>query len=138
MKTLAIGYDEKVMDWSKHTFGYEFKNYDWAIGIVEDDQLVGSVVVTGYTGCDLEASYYGPKTMNLGVLRKLVRIAIDQLGVSRITVRTARNNKIMTKGIKKLGFEYEGIRKHGYGQYDAVMYGLYGHKLMRLAGRKLQ
>lgn len=109
-----------------------------AIGIMDEGDLVGSVLVHGYTGCDLEASYYGPKTMNLGIVRKLVRIAIDQLGVSRITVRTARNNKTMTRKIKKLGFQYEGIRKCGYGEYDAVMYGLYGHNLMRLAGRKLQ
>jgi RimJ/RimL family protein N-acetyltransferase len=138
LKTLALGHDAAVVEWAKATFGYQIMNYDMAIGVVDEDRLVASVLVHNYNGSDLEASYYGPKTLDLGVLRKLVRIAVDQLGVSRITVRTARNNKTMTRGIKKLGFEFEGIRKHAYGEYDAVMYGLYGAKLMRLAGRKLQ
>lgn len=138
MKTLILNKDPAVVAWTAQQFGYQVRSYDLAIGIAEEDSLVGSVLVHGYTGCDMEVSYYGPKTMNLGIIRKLVRIAVDQLGVARITVRTARNNKTMTRGIKKLGFEYEGIRHCGYGEYDAVMYGLYGHKLMRLAGRTMQ
>ena len=42
---------------------------------------------------------------------------------------------MMTRGIKKIGFEYEGIAHNGYGDEDAIMYGLYGHKLARLAGK---
>ena len=44
----------------------------------------------------------------------------------------------MTKGIKKVGFEYEGIRHAAYGNRDAVMYGLWGKNLARLAGKTLQ
>lgn len=138
MKTLILNKDPAIVAWTAQRFGYQVKSYDMAIGIADDNLLVGSFVIHGYTGSDMEISYYGPRTLDLGVIRKLARIAIDQLGVSRITVRTARNNKTMTRGIKKLGFEYEGIRHNAYGEYDAVMYGLYGAKLMRLAGRKLQ
>lgn len=133
-----LGNDEWIATWTRNRFGYSPGNYDMAIGVIDDGELIGSVLVHNYNGCDLEVSYYGPKTMDLGVLRKLGKVFIDTLGVSRITARTARNNKAMTRGIKKLGFEYEGIRKHGYGKYDAVMYGLYGKKLMRLAGKEMQ
>lgn len=138
MKTLILNNDPAIVAWTTQRFGYQVKSYDLAIGIADDSILVGSFLIHGYTGSDMEISYYGPRTLNLGIIRKLARIVIDQLGVSRITVRTARNNKTMTRGIKKLGFEFEGIRRNAYGEYDAVMYGLYGHKLMRLAGRKLQ
>ena len=39
----------------------------------------------------------------------------------------------MKKGIKKIGFEFEGVRHNGYGKYDALMYGLYGANLAKLA-----
>jgi len=43
----------------------------------------------------------------------------------------------MTRGIRKVGFQYEGVRKFGYGEQDAIMYGLYGKNLAKLAGRAL-
>jgi RimJ/RimL family protein N-acetyltransferase len=133
-----LGNDEWIANWTQTKFGYHTGNYDLAVGVVDDHELVGAVIMHSYNGHDVEVSYYGPKTIDLGVMRKVARLCVDNLGVSRVTVRTARNNKIMTRGIKKLGFEYEGIRHCAYGEYDAVMYGLYGRKLMRLAGKVLQ
>lgn len=133
-----LGNDEWIANWTKSKFGFGSGNYDMAIGIIDDEELVGSALLHAYNGHDVEVSYYGPKTIDLGVMRKLARLCVDNLGVSRITVRTARNNKTMTRGITKLGFQYEGIRHNAYGEYDAIMYGLYGKKLMRLAGKVLQ
>ena len=130
--------DKWIATWTQIHFGCGSGHYDMAIGIVDDGDLVGSALLHAYNGHDVEVSYYGPKTIDLGVMRKLARLCVDNLGVSRITVRTARNNKTMTRGITKLGFQYEGIKHNGYGEYDAVMYGLYGKKLMRLAGKVLQ
>ena len=130
---LLLGHDMAVAEWAHRTFGYARVQYDCAIGIVRHDRIVGAAMFHAWSGDDIEFSYYGPGTMTLATVRDLARIAVEQFGVSRVTVRTARNNKIMTKSIKKIGFEFEGIRKHGYGQYDAVMFGLYGEKLAKLA-----
>ena len=139
MKTLMLGNDEWIASWTNTHFGYGGPGkYDMAMGIIHDNELVGSVMFHAYNGHDVELSIYGPNSLDLGIVRKIVRLAVDQLGVSRITVRTARNNKTMTRGITKLGWEYEGIRHCAYGEYDAVMYGLYGKKLMRLAGKVMQ
>lgn len=133
-----LGNDEWIAGWTTERFGFQAGRYDMAIGIVDDNELIGSALLHAYNGHDVEVSYYGPKTIDLGVMRKLARLCVDNLGVSRVTVRTARNNKTMTRGITKLGFQYEGIRHCAYGKYDAVMYGLYGKNLMRLAGKVLQ
>ena len=99
--------------------------------------IVGSIMWHAYRGHDIEISYYGPKTMTLGIARECARVAVDHFGVSRVSARTSRANKSMTRGVKKIGFEYEGIIHHGYGEKDAVMYGLYGKNLARLAGKEM-
>ena len=138
MKRLLYGCDQEVAQWTQDRFGVQPYKYDMAIGIVENASLVGSIMWHAYRGHDIEISYFGPQTMTLGIARQCARIAVDHFGVSRVTARTARSNKTMTRGVKKIGFEYEGISHHGYGDQDAVMFGLYGKNLARLAGKELQ
>ena len=134
MKRLVI--NNMFADWAQQ-YGYASTNFDMAVGIVDGDMIVGAAMFHAWNGPDIELSYYGKNSLTPGVAKGLAQIAVDGFGVSRVTARTARNNKIVTRGIKKLGFEYEGIRKHGYGEQDAVMYGLYGTKLAKLAGKAM-
>ena len=138
MKQLIFGHDSDVAAWTFETFKMPPTRYEMAIAIVEDHKIIGSVLWHAFRGHDIEISYYGPKTMTLGIARACAKMAMDYFGVSRVTARTSRKNKMMTRGIKKIGFEYEGICHHGYGDEDAVMYGLYGKNLARLAGKTLQ
>ena len=138
MKNLLLGYDDQVANWAFNNFGYERSRYDLAVGIIDDGSIVGAALFHSYNGPDVEISYYGPKTMTLGIARACAKMAMDYWGVSRVTARTSRKNKMMTRGIKKIGFEYEGICHKGYGDEDAVMYGLYGKNLARLAGKTMQ
>jgi RimJ/RimL family protein N-acetyltransferase len=135
VKNLLLGHDDQVANWAFTRFGYERSRYDMAVGIVDDGSLVAAALFHSYNGPDVEISYYGPKTMTLGVVKQLAKLAVEGLGVSRITARTAKNNKAMKKGIKKIGFEFEGVRHNAYGKYDALMYGLYGANLAKLAGQ---
>ena len=138
MRRLLAGHDEDIAAWTFETFQMRPIHYEMALGIIDDNKIIGSVLWHAFRGHDIEISYYGPKTMTLGIARACAKLAMDHFGVSRVTARTARSNKAMTRGIKKIGFEYEGICHHAYGDKDAVMYGLYGHKLARLAGKTLQ
>jgi RimJ/RimL family protein N-acetyltransferase len=138
MKTLLIGCDKQVAEWAFNRFHYTPVPYDWAVGIIEYNNIVGACLYHAYNGNDIEISYYGPKTITLGIVKSLAKLAVNQLGVSRITARTSRTNKSVTKKIKKLGFEYEGVRHFGYGDHDAIMYGLYGKNLARLVGKTIQ
>ncbi len=132
MKKLVV--DEIFAEWARQ-YGYFIPEPDMSVGVIDDDNIIGAAVFHAWSGPDIEVSYYGNKSLSLGVVRGLARIAVEAFGVSRVTARTARNNKTVTRGIRKLGFEYEGIRHCGYGDKDAVMYGLYGEKLAKLAGK---
>ena len=138
MKRLVAGRDEEIAEWTFDTFRMRPVQYDMAIGIVDGGRLVGSILWHAYTGNDIEISYYGPKTMTLGIARAMARMAMDYWKVSRVSAKTSRSNKTMTRGVKKIGFEYEGIKHLAYGHEDAVMYGLWGKNLAKLAGRDLQ
>lgn len=136
MKTLVLGRDVEIAAWAFKTFGFHPTQYCMAVGIAApEDGLVAACLFHAHNGPDVELSYYGPNTLTLDLVKKIAKVAVEVLGVSRITARTSRSNKTMTRGIKKIGFEYEGIRKCGYGSQDAVMYGLYGKNLAKLAGK---
>src|SRR5882672_11230562 len=129
MKVLCVGDSDMIGAWVFHRFQIILIGIDLAVAVVEHDQIIGVCIFQAHNGPDVELSYYGPKTLTLDIVKGLAKIAVDHLGVCRITARTAKSNKMMTRGIKKIGFEYEGIRHHAYGDKDAVMYGLYGKKL---------
>jgi RimJ/RimL family protein N-acetyltransferase len=137
MKTFLLGRDVEVAAWAFKTFNFHPTHYCMAVGIIEDHGLVAACMFHAHNGPDVELSYYGPKTLTLDVVKGLAKIAVEHLGVSRITARTSRANKTITRGIKGVGFQYEGVRKCGYGDQDAIMYGLYGRNLAKLAGRAL-
>lgn len=138
MKSFVIGHDIEVASWAFSTFNFHPTHFCMAIGIAEPEKgLVAACLFHAHNGPDVELSYYGPGTLTLPIVKGIAKIAVEYLGVSRITARTSRANKTMTRGIKKIGFEYEGIRRCGYGNQDAVMYGLYGKNLARLAGKVL-
>jgi len=138
MKTFLLGHDVEVATWAFNTFNFHPTQFCMAVGILENGTLVAACLFHAHNGPDVELSYYGPNTLTLGIVQGIARIAVEKLGVSRITARTSRSNKMMTRGIRKVGFEFEGVRKCGYGDQDAIMYGLYGKNLARLAGKALQ
>ena len=137
MKHLIYGCDDKIAEWTAATFGLPQGKYEMAIGIIDEGNLVGSIMWHAYRGHDIEISYFGPQTMTLGIARQCARIAVDHFGVSRVTARAMKSNKTMTNGVKKIGFEYEGIIHAGGKAQDEVLYGLYGKNLARLAGKEL-
>lgn len=138
MKTqFILGHDVEIANWAFSTFGFYPTQFNMAIGIAEPDKgLIAACLFHAHNGPDVELSYYGPGTLTLPIVKGIARIAVETLGVSRITARTARNNKLR-KSIHKVGFEFEGVRKCAYGEHDALMYGLYGKNLARLAGKAL-
>ncbi len=139
MKILATGNDEIINAWTLNRFGARNVNSNMALAIFDQKQIVGSVFFHAHNGPDIELSYFGPQTLTRGLWKEICRIALDHFGVSRITIRTPKNNKTVTRGIHKLGFVHEGVRHDGYGiGRHAVMFGLYGKKLQRGAGRVMQ
>jgi hypothetical protein len=132
----VIGHDREVAEWAFQTFNFMPTQFCMAIGIANKDGLIAACLFHAHNGPDVELSYYGPNSLTLDIVKGIARIAVEYLGVSRITARTSRTNKLR-KSIHKIGFAFEGVRKCGYGDQDALMYGLYGKNLAKLAGKAL-
>jgi len=137
LKTFLLGHDSEVAQWAFDTFHFHPTQFCMAVGILDGKALVAACLFHAHTGPDVEFSYYGPNTMTLDVAKGLAKIAVEHLGVSRITARTSRSNKVITRGICGVGFVFEGVRHCGYGNQDALMYGLFGKNLAKLAGKAL-
>lgn len=137
MRTFLLGHDQAVAQWAFDTFQFHPTQFCMAVGILDGRALVGACLFHAHNGPDVEISYYGPDTMTLDIAKGLARIAVEELGVSRVTARTSRSNKMMKRGLPKVGFTFEGVRHCGYGDQDALMYGLYGENFAKLAGKAL-
>lgn len=136
MFKLLLGHDESVAVWAFHHFRRIPTPYRLAIGVLNEQNLmVGAVLFQEYNGFNAELSYFGPKTMTLGMVRSLATIAVRELNVLRLTVRVPRRAKRLQRGVRKIGFVYEGLMPCFYGSAKgdaAVILGMYRDKLERL------
>lgn len=136
MFKLLLGHDESVAAWAFFQFKRIPTPYRMAIGVLnERDVLVGAILFQEYNGLNAELSYFGPRTVTLGMVRSIAAIAVDQLNVLRLTVRIPRKAKRLNRHLQRLGFSYEGVMPFFYGKTKgeaAVMFGLYRDKLERL------
>ncbi len=74
MKTLIHDQDGSVAGWTFATFGIPPHKYEACFGIVENSQIIGSVMWEAYRGHDIEVSYFGPNTMTRGLMKACARL----------------------------------------------------------------
>jgi hypothetical protein len=92
--------------------------YDAAIGILKNGVLVGGVLLQHWNGFNVELSYYGRGTLSLGLTRTLARIILLSFNPSRVTVTVNRKNRMLLRGLRKLGCVLEGTQRRFYGDQD--------------------
>lgn len=135
---LLFGHDTTVAEWASSKFGRKIAVWNYALGVLDrDGALRGAATFHDWNGSNIEVSYWGPWTLRLSVVCGIARFCFVELGANRITARTPRSNKIMTRHLRKLGFRHEGVSPVYYGPRradDAVIFGL----LARDAGRLLR
>jgi RimJ/RimL family protein N-acetyltransferase len=115
---LLIGSDQEVSTWCFATFRLFPMRVDRALGIMNDDRLVGAILLQNYNGSNIELSYYGPRTLTLGLARSIAKIVIAEFDAARATVITSKKNKRLTRALSKFGFKLEGIQRCYYGPSD--------------------
>ena len=93
-------------------------SYDAAVGILTDGELTGGILLQSWNGFNVELSYYGPKTLTLGVTRCLARYLLSAFNPSRVTVTVSRKRKNLMRGLRKMGFAVEGTQRRFYGDQD--------------------
>ena len=117
---LLFDCDAAVASWYYEGMGYPYYKYDHAVGLIDHPagNLVGAVLFHYWNGQDVEISYYGYRTMTLGIIRALARFTLATFNPSRVTVKTSKRNKQLIRGLQKLGFKLEGMQRRYYGPQD--------------------
>src|SRR5277367_6087947 len=111
--------DEAVAKWLFEWLQRPLYKYDRAVGIVNSSgALVGAVLYQNWNGPNVEISYYGKKTLTLGIVRCLARYTLTSFDPARLTAITSKRNRQFMKALQKLGFRLEGIQRCYYGKRD--------------------
>lgn len=118
MKGLLLDCDAEVAAWAFQTYHRAPMHVDRAVGIVDNNQLVGAVLFTNYNTINAEMSYYGNGTATVGIFRALARIALYELRLARLTVIVPKRPSFLMKKLSKFGFKYEGVQRRNYGHTD--------------------
>lgn len=116
-----------LLDCDAHVAAWAFKEYgkvptlvDRAIGIVDENMIVGAILFTSYNSINAELSYYGKNTITVGIIRALAKIALYELRLARCTVIVPKRPSYLLKKLIKFGFRYEGVQRRHYGHTDAA------------------
>jgi hypothetical protein len=119
MKGLLLDCDAHVAAWAFQTYNRMPMHVDRALGIVDNNVLVGAVLFTNYNTLNAELSYYGKGTATVGIIRALARIALYELRLARCTVIVPKRPSYLLKKLSKFGFKYEGVQRRHYGYTDS-------------------
>lgn len=137
---LLFGHDRIVADWASKRSGSPLRNWYHAVGILDEEGLlIGCASFHDMNGSNVEVCFFGPNSLNISVVRELMRFAFHHLEVNRVTARTPRQNKRLVRHLMKLGFQCEGVMKRYYGPrkgLDAIMFGLLAHEAHRFLRQK--
>lgn len=121
----VIATDPRFRGWLQQRIGIELESDAQFIGIIRDNRIVAAAAFSHYTGHDIELSVAGePGSGTKGFLQGLFQYVFDQCGCVRCTVKTRASNLPAIKLAKRLGFKHEGTMRQGFGDEDAVIFGL--------------
>lgn len=140
MRGLLVGEDKLIAGWAFKNFNIAPYPVDRAVGIVDQDgKLLGAALFHFCTGYNVELSYYGPRTLTVGIVHILATITAEMFNASRCTVVTSKRNRRLMKSLVKLGFRLEGTQRCYFGHKDnarntGVRFVMFRDRINQLAG----
>ncbi len=113
---LVFGHDKTVADWAAKKLGSEFAAPYTAWGVIDGKgELVGALIFNEFQrGGNISLSLVGGAAIRRGIMRTAARYVFTQLGCTRCTARTRRNNTRMRKILGR-SWEFEGTAKKWFG-----------------------
>ncbi len=125
-----------VAEWVGEHMGVTFQEPYRAFGFVGGDgQLfAGSVLNDYYPGGNIEWTHYGPGRLPASALAFLADFVFNQLDCARVTAKTRRANTLVSKLLRRYGWEFEFEQKRYFGPHkddDAIVYVLWRNKATR-------
>lgn len=147
---LLLDHNQEVAAWVAaripHMAGQDFGPCS-AMGIVSaDGRAIGGAVYNNYRAqfrsIDISFAVATPRCLTKSLIRGIMAYPFVQLGCQRITAVTPKRNRRCRKFLETFGFKREGVARRGFGNDDAVIYGLLkreweGSKWMRDPPAKL-
>lgn len=115
---LLFGQDEQVGQWLFEFYKRPPLKFDKALGVIRDGNLVGAVLYSNWNGSNVELSYFGHRTLTLGILRSIFIFGIKEFDIARMTVITSKKNRQFMRSLQKIGFKIEGVQRCHYGKTD--------------------
>ena len=95
------------------------------IGSIKDGAVVAAVAFSHFNGHDIELSVAGdPGSGTRRLLGAVFGYVFGQLQCVRCTARVRKSNARARGLAARLGFKREGVLRLGYGDEDAVIFGL--------------
>jgi RimJ/RimL family protein N-acetyltransferase len=95
------------------------------IGRLKDGKIVAATAFSHWTGHDVELTVAGERGGGSKTyLACVFGYAFDQLGCVRCTVKTRSSNEPAIALARRLGFQQEGVIRNGFGNEDAILFGL--------------
>lgn len=115
---ILLDADQIVAAWAFEKHNRVPIHVDRAIGIVEDGVLIGAALFHCYNTVDACFAYYGKRSLSLGIIKVLARIALYELKLSRCTVIVPKRPAFLLRKLPRFGFRFEGIQRRFYGPTD--------------------
>lgn len=91
------------------------------VGLVVGD---GAVIVNNFDRVNVDMTACGSGCWSVRVIREIARYVFNVLCVKRVSAKTRVGNVKARKALEALGFVQEGVLRAGFGDEDAVLYGL--------------
>jgi RimJ/RimL family protein N-acetyltransferase len=103
------------------------------IGVIRFGRLLGGVVYNNYRpnigDVTVNFAFDDPRWATPSVMGSVCAYPFIQLGCKRVTALVRRKNKRSREFIEKaIGFKLEGCARKGFGDDDAMLYGLLRHE----------
>jgi hypothetical protein len=94
--------------------------------VVRDDAgaYCGAFIINNYDGVNADMTGVGRGCWSPRVARDLARYYFGKLGCVRVTARTRASNASAIRACERLGFKREGVLRNGFGDEDALLFGL--------------
>lgn len=127
----ATGQITKPMGSLCHTFLPPYT----ALGLADDTgRIRGAVVLTGFTGAEIELSVYGRGCWTRRVIRAVFDALFNTMLCARVTVHVRASNREAEDLASRLGFKREGIVRRKYGNEDGILMGMLREECRWLKG----
>lgn len=137
LTAIITGQDAAVAAWAFQAWGCQPFHVNLAVGLADEKgKLIGAFAFSGYNGSDAECHVLAPGLLTRRIVRLIFGLALRQLDLNRLTVRTRK--PAMSRGVLKLGAVYECTMRRVYGATDgdedaALQYVFFRETIEKLA-----